>query len=223
MSIVIAFAPHPDDETLGAGGTLLKHLAAGDDVHWVIATDMTEKAGYGEDAIARRNTVIETVSQAYGFTAIHRLGFDAGMLDLQPTGDLIAAVGNIVSETKADTVYLPFPGDAHSDHRLVFDAANACTQVFRYPSIRSVLCYETLSETDAALRPGGPVFQPNLFVNIEPHLDEKIRIMSLYKGEMGAFPFPRSDRALRAQAELRGTQAGCHAAEAFMLLKEIRQ
>ena len=46
MSIVLAIAPHPDDETLGFGGTLLRHRADGDEIHWLIVTAMSEDLGY---------------------------------------------------------------------------------------------------------------------------------------------------------------------------------
>jgi N-acetylglucosamine malate deacetylase 1 len=52
-------------------------------------------------------------------------------------------------------------------------------------------------------------------------LDRKLEIMSIYLSEMAPFPFPRSAVALRAQAQLRGSQCRATAAEAFMLLKEI--
>ena len=121
-----------------------------------------------------------------------------------------------------DTVYVPYRNDAHSDHAAVFDAAVACCKSFRQPSIRRVHAYETLSETEFGLRPDDAGFRPNAFVDTSRWLDRKIDIMRLYDGEMGRFPFPRSEECIRAQAMLRGSQAGVAAAEAFMVLKEIR-
>jgi hypothetical protein len=46
--------------------------------------------------------------------------------------------------------------------------------------------------------------------------------MEMFAGETAPFPFPRSPECIRAQAMLRGSQAGVQAAEAFMVLKEIR-
>jgi hypothetical protein len=104
---------------------------------------------------------------------------------------------------------------------VVFDACMACTKWFRYPFIRRVMSYETLSETDAALPgSGNPAFQPSVFFNIDDHLAAKLRIMSLYKSECGQYPFPRSPEAITALARLRGTQSGYQAAEAFALLRE---
>ena len=40
---ILAIAPHPDDETLGCGGTLLKHKNNGDEINWLIITDINSK------------------------------------------------------------------------------------------------------------------------------------------------------------------------------------
>ena len=40
MNKVLVIAVHPDDETLGCGGTLLKHKSNNDQIHWLIATDI---------------------------------------------------------------------------------------------------------------------------------------------------------------------------------------
>ena len=107
----------------------------------------------------------------------------------------------------------------HTDHRLVFDAVASCTKWFRYPSVKRVLAYETLSETDFGLGTSQS-FRPNVFVNIEPYLDDKIRAMDIYASEIGEFPFPRSHEAIQALAILRGAASGFKTAEAFELLRE---
>jgi N-acetylglucosamine malate deacetylase 1 len=219
MSVVLAIAPHPDDETLGCGGTLLRHGAAGDEVHWLVVTDMLAEAGFSPDRIAAREREIEAVARAYGFAGVHRLRLPAARLDTLPLGDVVAAIAGVVKGVSPEVLYLPFHGDIHSDHAVVFAAAAACTKWFRYPSIRRVLAYETLSETDMAV--GQTPFQPTVHVDIAGHLDRKIEIMGLYEGESGTFPFPRSPEAIRAQAALRGTACGHRAAECFQLLKEI--
>ena len=86
-----------------------------------------------------------------------------------------------------------------------------------------MLCYETLSETEFSLNPEGARFSPNSFVDITPYIDRKIEIAQMYEGEMGEFPFPRSVDALRSLAQVRGATCGCHAAESFMVLREINK
>lgn len=222
MSTVLVVAPHPDDESLGCGGTLLRHIDEGDSTHWLIVTKMTVSQGFSEDRVAARSTEIDAVASSYGFAGVHRVGLPSTGLDTLPISELIGAIGKVFQSVLPDTVYLPYRNDAHSDHSVVFDATVPCCKSFRYPSVKRVYAFETLSETEFGLRPEDPGFRPNLFVDISDRLDRKLQILKLYAGEIGSFPFPRSEECVRAQAMLRGSQAGFSAAEAFMVLKEIR-
>lgn len=213
-------SPHPDDETLGCGGTLLRHRDEGCSLHWVIATEMRPELGYSAGRIAGRKAEIEAVAAAFGFDSVRSLGFPTTRLDVEPMGGIVARMAEAFRAAAPDTVYLPFPGDAHSDHKAVFEAAMACCKWFRFPSVRRVLAYETLSETDANIDPGAPAFRPNVFIGIPGQLERKLSILALFAGETGEFPFPRSRRAVEALAALRGSACGAEAAEAFMLLRE---
>lgn len=219
---MLVVAPHPDDETLGCGGTLLRYGDDQAELHWLIATTIEGSEMFPADRIASREEEISQVAECYGFAQIHRTGFPTTRLDTIPAGDLIAAFSQVVQDVKPTTVYLPFRSDVHSDHAAVFDAVVAATKSFRAPFVKRIYAYETLSETEFSLRTDEPGFRPNLFVDVSQHLNRKIEIMRLFKGEMGEFPFPRSESAMTAQANLRGSQASCDAAEAFMTLKEIR-
>ena len=114
---------------------------------------------------------------------------------------------------------MPHPCYVHTDHRLVFDATSACAKWFRYPSVKRILAYETISETEFGLDPNN-FFCPNYYVDIGEFLERKLEIMSVYQSELGDFPFPRSSEAIRALAVLRGSTSGFVAAEAFQLLRE---
>jgi len=217
---VLVAAPHPDDETLGAGGLLLRARAAGRPIHWVIVTAMRPEDGWPADKIARREAEIAAVAAAYGFAGVHRLGFPAARLDAVALGDLVSALGATVRAVAPEVLLLPHRGDAHSDHAAVHDAGAACAKWFRYPSVRWTLVYETLSETDAAVR-REEAFRADLFADVSAHAEEKLRIAELFGDEIQPFPFPRSVEALRAQMGLRGAACGARAAEAFMLLRGI--
>jgi len=222
MTDILIVAPHPDDESLGCGGAILKHIAQGDRVHWVIATEMNTSSGYSADQLAQRDQEIEKVAQAYPFSSVHRLGVSTAKLDAVPFNQLVEKVATVVRATEPTVLYLPHPIDAHSDHRILFEACCSCTKWFRHPSVRQVLVYETLSETDFGLNPGIEPFRPNVWVDISSYLDRKIEILGLYPTEFGQHPFPRSVANIRAQANVRGSQSGFEAAEAFMLLKDLR-
>ncbi|MGI6493210.1 MAG: PIG-L deacetylase family protein [Pelotomaculum sp.] len=217
---IIVISPHPDDETLGCGGNLLRHRAEGDALGWLIVTAIHQEEGFTANQIAKRQQEISTVAQHYGFASVVKLDLPTTKLDTVPMQVLVHGIGSVFQEIKPDTIYLPYRGDAHTDHAIVFDAAISCTKWFRYPFIKRVLVYETLSETDFGLNPDANGFRPNVFVNIDSYLEQKIHIMREYSNEMGEFPFPRSEEAIRALARIRGIAAGYQAAEAFMLLRE---
>lgn len=221
MSGVMVVAPHADDETLGCGGTILRHKSRGDEVSWLLVTDVAGVAGFTEEFREKRKKEIDHVAAAYGFNSVHQLMLPATRLDELPIVRLIDGISSVFMEKKPEVVYVPFRGDVHTDHAAVFDAAIACTKWFRYPSIKRILAYETLSETEFGLDSGIDCFKPNVFVSVDGFLDKKIEIMKLYGSELGTFPFPRSEESIRAHAAFRGSTAGFRAAESFMLLKEI--
>jgi N-acetylglucosamine malate deacetylase 1 len=221
VNIVLVIAPHPDDETLGCGGALLRHIAEGDQVHWLIMSTITEEHGYSKDVIIKRAEEISKVAKAYHFVSVNQAKFVTTRLDTYPKRDLIQVVSATVNKLTPNIIYTPYRHDVHSDHTEVFDAVASCTKSFRYPFIFIVRAYETLSETEFNIRSDDRGFQPNLWIEISEYLEEKIGIMKLYEGEMKKHPFPRSERNIRALATLRGATAGVDAAEAFVTLKEV--
>jgi LmbE family N-acetylglucosaminyl deacetylase len=220
VNIVLVVAPHPDDETLGCGGTILRHKADGDEMHWLIMTAMFENEGYSTEKIKSRLREINNVAKQYGFAKIHQAGYPTATLDRIPKKNLVSSISKVLNEVKPNTIYIPFFGDVHSDHREVFNAVASCTKSFRFPFIRQVRAYEILSETECNIIPGVS-FQPNLWVEISDNINEQIAIMRHYESELGEHPFPRSEKCIRALANLRGSTIGVEAAEAFMSLKEV--
>lgn len=215
---VLVVAPHPDDETFGAGGLLLRARAAGRAIHWLIVTGIRAEDGWPADKVARREQEIAAVSEAYGFAGVHRLNFPSARLETLPIGDIVQAMGRVFKAVEPEIVLAPHRGDAHTDHHVVYTATASCAKWFRYPSVRWIMTYETISETDAGLFPSDP-FTPTIFVDISAQLERKLEIATLFGDELAPFPFPRSIEALRALAMVRGAACGAPAAEAFCLLR----
>jgi len=219
MKNVMVVAPHPDDETLGCGGTLLRLAAEGVQTHWVIMTKMTRGGGWTAAAMRRREGEIAAVRRALGFASVDALGFPAGGLDAVPLKETVAALSAAFTRVKPELLFVPGSQDAHSDHRSAFAACSAAAKSFRQPSLRKILMYETLSETDAGL-PAAPAFQATSWCDISGQLDGKLAALALWGAEMGKHPFPRSTDSVRALATLRGAQAGVRYAEAFSVLRD---
>ena len=215
----MVISPHPDDETLGVGGTLLRRKSEGASIAWIIVTNITTQSGWSVEKIDKRADEIRQITELYEFDEVYSLNFTATQLDTIPMSDLVNAVSDAFKKFQPEEVFMPHPADAHTDHRFVFDAVSACTKWFRYPFVKRVLAYETLSETDFGLGTD-QAFRPNVFVDIENFFNKKLRAMDIYTSEVGKFPFPRSHKAIRALATLRGAASGFEAAEAFELLRE---
>lgn len=222
MNKVLVLAVHPDDETLGCGGTLLKHKKDGDRIYWLIATTIKEGCGFSKNEVLKREHEIQRVANKYRFDGIYRLNIPTTKTDITPIGEITNRISEIFADIKPDVIYLPFHGDTHSDHRIIFDAAYSCTKSFRFPFIKRLLMMETISETEFSPCFDEATFKANHFVDISRFLDKKIDIMKVYKSEIGTHPFPRSPKNIKALATFRGANAGLKYAEGFMVLKEIR-
>ena len=215
MSKILVVAPHPDDETLGCGGTLLKNKLEDKELYWLIMTKMI-----GNPYENKRQIEIAEVEKAYGFKKSMVLDFPSAQLDTFPIKQIITKISDFVSDIEPTEIYLPFPRDAHSDHKVVFDACVSLTKWFRYPSVTKVYAYETQSETDFDIFPDSSGFKPNTFVDISQTIDQKIEIAKIYKSEFSNHPFPRNLSAIKALGKVRGIASGFEHAEAFMLLKQ---
>jgi len=221
MNRVLVVAVHPDDETLGCGGTLLKHKNSGDYISWLIITKAKTEDGFDIKSIQKREKEIENVSKNYGFDRVVNLELSTMRVDEYSMSDLVGKISKVVNDIKANIIYLPFKGDVHSDHRKVFEATYSCTKSFRYPFIKKIYMMEVLSETEFAPSTKEDSFIPNVFVDISKFMDKKIEIMKVFESEIGEHPFPRSEKNLTALATFRGACCGCEYAESFILLKEI--
>ncbi len=215
---ILVVAVHPDDETLGCGGVILKHKADGDRIHWMICTNIDK----GHKYYKTREKEINIVGGMYEFDSVHNLEVDTMQVDRYSMSELVGKISKVMNEVRPNIVYLPFKGDIHSDHRKIFEASYSCTKSFRYPFIEKIYMMEVLSETEFSVSTQGDSFVPNVFVDISDYIDRKIEAMKIYESEIGDHPFPRSERNIRALATYRGAISGCDYAESFMLLKEIK-
>lgn len=218
---VLVVAPHPDDETLGCGGTLLKHKNSEDKIYWMIVTNIQSEDGWSKEEVQKRQKEIQKVAEMYGFERIFKLDFPTTMLDVIPYNDLVSKVSDAVKEVEPSIVYLPNRSDIHTDHQVTFRSGISCCKNFRVPSIKRILMYECLSETEFAPASGDSVFTPNGFVDITPFFDKKIEIMKIYDSEIGNSPFPRSLEIIECLAKIRGSRIGKKYAEAFSILLDI--
>ena len=219
---ILAISVHPDDETLGSGGTLLKHRAAGDQLFWLIATQ-AQQPQWSAEIIERKAVEVQRAAEAYKMRRTFKLGLPTARLESLPHAELMDRIREVIAEVRPEIVYLVHDGDVHTDHHAVFQATLCVLKAFymRKLGVRAVLSYETLSSTEAAPPQSSRIFMPTVYREIGDHIDKKIEIMSLYATETQPDPMPRGSSAIRALARYRGATIGVEYAEAFMLIREV--
>jgi len=218
---ILVISPHPDDETLGCGGTILKYKSLGYKIYWLIITNIDIKNGWDEEIVYNRQEEIKAVEKIYKFDRTFKLDFPTTKLNEIPSKELIESISNVIFKIEPEIIYMPNRSDVHLDHEVAFKAIYNCTKNFRYPFIKKMLMYETLSETEFAPALPENVFIPNVFVDITDYFNKKIEIMKIYVSEIMKSPLPRSLESIESLAKYRGSCIGKRYAEAFMLLKEI--
>lgn len=220
MNVLVVCA-HPDDETLGCGGSLLSHAARGDCVSWLISTRVHAPRWTQEQADAKQGE-IEAVVRAYGIARYRQLSLPSAKMTLEHLPELIEEVSRVIRDWSPEVVYTVHGGDIHTDHCLTSQAVMAAVKPFMMPGlgVRRVLAFETLSSTDAAPPDPGRAFVPQSYRDITPWIDRKLDILSLYASENHCGPLPRTREAALALARYRGACAGVEYAEAFMIMRE---
>ncbi|TBW26609.1 PIG-L deacetylase family protein [Gramella sp. KN1008] len=221
MKKIIVISAHPDDEVLGVGGTLLKHQSQGDELYWLITTNISEDSGFSKERVLKRQNEIKKVEKRIGIKKTFLLNYPTMNLSSRDLIHMIPKISDIFNEVQPEIIYCLNRSDAHSDHRFTFDAVMACTKSFRYPFIKRVLLYECISETEFAPAVPEKVFQPNYYVDISKFFNKKLEIMKIYESEIGDHPFPRSMRNIESLAVFRGASVGVEYAEAFQMIKFI--
>jgi LmbE family N-acetylglucosaminyl deacetylase len=218
---VLTVAAHPDDETLGAGGTMAWHAARGDTVWVCVLTDgVTSRHNYVQQQV-------DCAKRACDLLGVERLvvvGLPDQRLDTLSLLDVITPIEEVIEEMRPDVVLTHFAGDVNEDHRLVSRATMVATRPAAGSSVAKVCSFEVPSSTDWAPPIPGSTFAPNLFVDISETLEIKLTAMKAYTAaylnEMRPYPHPRSVEALTAYAQRYGAMSGLLAAEPFMVLRE---
>lgn len=216
---VLVVSPHPDDETLGAGGTLIKLKKQGHQIYWLNITDMNSEDGWDEQKIEYGQQQIRDICKFYSFDGFYNLRLPPAKLKGIDEGTIISNVKQVYDEIKPEWLILPGQYDAHSDHHVTYNCCMAAAKTFRAPYIKRITTMEILSETDYGFQ--SEKFCPNLFIDITETLEEKINAMKIYDTEIDEVPFPRSLDNIKSLASMRGGSCACKYAEAFCIIKQI--
>lgn len=210
---------HPDDETLGAGGTIYKLTKEGNKVDVLImSADVDARAFRPEDS--ELNDDIKSMKSLLGVGTLYLGRFPNIKMNTVSHLELVQYIESSIIASEPDVIVTHHPADTNNDHLHTSIACQAAIRLFqRRTDIKplSEMWYmETLSATDWALNTGMNAFKPNIFFEVgEEGLAAKIKALQAYRGVMRPFPHPRSEQTITGLAAYRGGQAGQVYTEAF--------
>lgn len=219
---ILVFAPHPDDEILGVGGTIAKRATNGDEVYICVVTRGAAPL-YSDEGVQYIQSQCREADRQLGAKETVFLDFPAVMLETVPRYELNGKILEFVQKIKPDEVYIPHRGDMQIDHKMVVDAVMVAMRPKYQHKIKRIYAYETLSETGWDIPNTVNDFIPNVFENISDTLSRKLDALAMITSEIGHFPAARSLDAVCYLAKYRGSLINCEAAEAFQLIREYKE
>jgi LmbE family N-acetylglucosaminyl deacetylase len=226
MSNILVVAAHPDDEVLGLGAAIRRHINSGDVVDCVILGEgMTSRAKTREesDKNALNDLHYQTLKAAeiIGFRNIFFSGLPDNRFDSIDLLDIVKEVDKHIQSLKPEIIYTHHYGDLNIDHRKTFEAVITASRPIAPYSVKEIYCFETPSSTEWNFKYGDNAFKPNVFIDVEDTLSAKLKAMECYKSEIRDYPHPRSIKALEIMAARWGTVVGKKYAEAFELIRKV--
>jgi len=218
---VLVVVAHSDDEALGCGGAIARHVAEGDSVAAISMTNGVGARTADEGPTQRRRVAAERSAEVLGFEWLTTGAFPDNAMDTVPLLDIARFIELSKREISPSLVYTHHGGDLNVDHRAVCQAVLTACRPQPLEEVREIRAFEVASSTEWNSPVGGAQFAPNLFVGIGPYWKRKEASLEAYADEMREPPHARSLDSLRHLAAVRGSQAGLPLAEAFMLIRHV--
>jgi len=218
---ILVIAPHADDEIIGAGGMMARSISQGDEVSVCIVTRGAEPL-FSKDYMDTLRAETLACHKMMGVKETIFLEFPSVMLEEQRRYEVNDRLQKVIESIEPDEVYIPHWGDMQKDHKIVVEAAMVGLRPKYRHKVSRIYAYETLSETGWDVPNIQNQFIPTTYVDISHYLDKKMGAMRMYASQLAEFPAARSLGAMEALARYRGATMGMRAAEAFVLVREIR-
>lgn len=219
---ILVVAAHADDEALGCGGTIARHVAEGDIVHAVFLADgVSAREGSDSHELAQRLVATEQARQVLGIATTTFLGLPDNRLDSLPLIEIIQPLERVICQINPQIIYTHHYGDLNIDHRIAHQAIMTACRATPESSVKEIYTFEVMSSTEWSSVGLAP-FLPNLFIDISAYMTIKLQALESYGLEMRPAPHSRSVAHLNYLARHRGHSVGVAAAEAYMVMRMLR-
>ena len=226
---ILVVASHPDDEILGCGATIAKHVDEGDEVFNLICaeggTSRQEKRDRTkiENYLSELSRSANEAARILGVSKVDLLNFPDNRLDSIARIEIIKELEKKIDIYLPDLIYTHHSGDVNVDHRRVHEAVVTACRPVPGNKVKRILSFETSSSTEWQPPDSNFTFKPNWYVDVTKYINQKIKALEVYKSEMRDFPHPRSLENQINLAKVRGSQVGVNFAEAFVLMRNIEK
>ena len=220
-SAILVVVAHPDDEALGCGGTIARHVAQGDHVHVIFMTDGVGSRGADESIQRqRREQARDKALKILDVKEWHALAFPDNSMDSVPLLRVVQSLEPIIEQVQPTRIYTHHHGDLNVDHRVTHQAVMTACRPVPGINVPEILAFEVMSSTEWATPGLAPVI-PKAYVDISDYLPKNLEALTAYNLEMRPVPHSRSFAHIEALARHRGNCMGLEAAEAFEIIKFI--
>ena len=224
---VLVIAAHPDDEVLGCGGTIAKHVALGATVDVVILaegitarSEIRSREGSKKE-LSELTKIAQAANDILGVNSLTLHNFADNRMDSIDRLEVIKFVEKLIDKFKPSVIYTHHSGDVNIDHRIIHEAVITACRPIPDHSVKQLLFFEVASSTEWQPAVSAPYFAPNWFVDISDFLVLKLKALEVYNTEMREYPHSWSIKALEYLARWRGATVGVQAAESFILGRKL--
>lgn len=217
---VLVVVAHPDDEVLGCGGTILKHVAKGDKASILILGDGETSRDEAIDVKKRKNQAIKAAKLMKADLFLEKL--PDNKFDSLPLLEIIKIIEKHLKRIKPEIIYTHNFSDLNIDHRIVFESVITACRPLPGFSVKKIFSFEVLSSTEWQASVKKNRFSPTFYNDISPYIDEKVKILQVYKKELRKYPHPRSIEGVKTLAKYRGMESGYKYAEAFQTIRYLK-
>ena len=219
---ILVVVAHSDDETIGMGGTIKRHVNNEDNVFVISMTDgVSSRVNTSNIQISSRLEASKKASLLLGFKWEKTLNFLDNSLDTYPILKIIKEIEDVKSKINPNIVYTHSFADLNIDHKIVSNAVLTAFRPMPNENCKEIRLFEVSSSTDYGYKNVTGKFEPNLFINIENTWNDKLNALKFYEEEIKKYPHSRSYKGIENLAKVRGNQVGLNMAEAFEVIRKI--
>lgn len=221
MKRILVVAAHPDDEVLGCGGTIAKHISKKDKVFVIfMANGVGSRNLVSKKDLKDRMTSSKLAKNILGITSCYHLNFPDNKMDSIPLLKIVQKLELMIKKINPEIIYTHHAGDLNIDHKITNAAVMTACRPLPNSSIKQIYGFEILSSTEWAT-PLESSFKPTFFNDFSKFKKKKIEAIKAYNSEMRNEPHSRSIKHVEILAQHRGYSIGVELAEAFEVYRII--